>query len=159
MTFNKNTIMGQVLSQVHENIDNEEYFDQIDVLLDEIHDQEYFNIGVTAWQTYGLVITDNECEKNNLKPDWVYVFTSDVQEYSWLVRRLVDIYKPSKTDSYRFFTTIGYLLNVYSRKYKNIEDIFRIVTMTSTIFLHHDHLGFDKFKVKLIDLPPFEDDF
>ena len=65
MTFNKNTIMGQVLSQVHENIDNEEYFDQIDVLLDEIHDQEYFNIGVTVWQTYGLVITDNEREKNN----------------------------------------------------------------------------------------------
>ncbi len=159
MEFYKETIMGQVLSQVQSNKKNEVYFEQIDALLEDIAEMEYLDTDTPVWHQHGVIVTDEHIDKKKADVEWVYVETADVKESSWLIGRLVNIYKPSKTDSYRLLTTIGYLLNIYGQKYDNLSDIFRMVTMTSTVFLHPDHLGLDRFKVHTIDLPPFGAEF
>ena len=159
MEFYKDTIMGQVLSQVQSDKNNEQYFEQIDALLEDIANMEYLETNTPRWHQKGVVITDRELSNREKESEWVYVETADVTEYSWLIERLLEIYNPSVTDTYRLLTTIGFLLNVYGERHDDLSDIFRIVTVTSTVFLHPDHLGLDKFKVQSISLPPFGREF
>ena len=159
MEFYKDTIMGQVLSQVQSDKNNEHYFDQIDALLEDIANMEYLETNTPRWHQKGVVVTNRELSNREKESEWVYVETADVTEYSWLIERLLEIYNPSVTDTYRLLTTIGFLLNVYGERHDDLSDIFRIVTVTSTVFLHPDHLGLDKFKVQAISLPPFGREF
>lgn len=159
--MHKNTIMGQVLAQVRDDKKNKKYFEQIDDLLEDIQNEIYLDINeIQAWNKNGLSISN---KKNMLKeekdPEWVYVYTDYVEEYSWFVEELVDIYNPKKMDMYRLLTTIGYLLNVYSKKYRDLRILFKLITITSTIFLHPDHLGLDRFRVYPLTLPAFGQEF
>lgn len=161
MIMHKNTIMGQVLAQVRDDKKNKKYFEQIDDLLEDIQNEIYLDINeIQAWNKNGLSISN---KKNMLKeekdPEWVYVYTDYVEEYSWFVEELVDIYNPKKMDMYRLLTTIGYLLNVYSKKYRDLRILFKLITITSTIFLHPDHLGLDRFRVYPLTLPKFGQEF
>ena len=161
MIMHKNTIMGQVLAQVRDDKKNKKYFEQIDDLLEDIQNEIYLDINeIQAWNKNGLSISN---KKNMLKeekdPEWVYVYTDYVEEYSWFVEELVDIYNPKKMDMYRLLTTIGYLLNVYSKKYRDLRILFKLITITSTIFLHPDHLGLDRFRVYPLTLPAFGQEF
>lgn len=159
MHFYKDTIMGQVLTQVQDDKTNEIYFEQIDDLLEDISNGVYSDVVTPAWNKNGVVVTDREINPENEDPEWIYVETEYVSEYSWFIEQLVEIYNPKKTDMYRFLTTIGYLLTVYSEKYNDIGGVFKITAITSTVFLHPDHLGQDKFIVHPINLPPFGDEF
>lgn len=159
--MHKNTIMGQVLAQVRDDKKNKKYFEQIDDLLEDIQNEIYLDINeIQAWNKNGLSISN---KKNMLKeekdPEWVYVYTDYVEEYSWFVEELVDIYNPKKMDMYRLLTTIGYLLNIYSKKYRDLRILFKLITITSTIFLHPDHLGLDRFRVYPLTLPKFGQEF
>ena len=161
MIMHKNTIMGQVLAQVRDDKKNKKYFEQIDDLLEDIQNEIYLDINeIQAWNKNGLSIS---YKKNMLKeekdPEWVYVYTDYVEEYSWFVEELVDIYNPKKMDMYRLLTTIGYLLNIYSKKYRDLRILFKLITITSTIFLHPDHLGLDRFRVYPLTLPTFGQEF
>ena len=161
MIMHKNTIMGQVLAQVRDDKKNKKYFEQINDLLEDIQNEIYLDINeIQAWNKNGLSISN---KKNMLKeekdPEWVYVYTDYVEEYSWFVEELVDIYNPKKMDMYRLLTTIGYLLNVYSKKYRDLRILFKLITITSTIFLHPDHLGLDRFRVYPLTLPTFGQEF
>ena len=161
MIMHKNTIMGQVLAQVRDDKKNKKYFEQIDDLLEDIQNEIYLDINeIQAWNKNGLSISN---KKNMLKeekdPEWVYVYTDYVEEYSWFIEELVDIYNPKKMDMYRLLTTIGYLLNVYSKKYRDLRILFKLITITSTIFLHPDHLGLDRFRVYPLTLPAFGQEF
>lgn len=161
MIMHKNTIMGQVLAQVRDDKKNKKYFEQIDDLLEDIQNEIYLDINeIQAWNKNGLSISN---KKNMLKeekdPEWVYVYTDYVEEYSWFVEELVDIYNPKKMDMYRLLTTIGYLLNIYSKKYRDLRILFKLITITSTIFLHPDHLGLDRFRVYPLTLPKFGQEF
>lgn len=159
MEFYKETIMGQVLSQVQSNKKNTVYFDQIDILLEDISNMEYLDTNTPRWHKQGLIVTRRHIDKKTADPEWVYVETEDISEYSWLIEKLVAIYNPQITDSYRLLSTIGYMLNIYGERYENLSDILRMVTVTSTVYLHPDHLGLDRFKVHTIDLPPFGSEF
>lgn len=159
--MHKNTIMGQVLAQVQDDKKNKKYFEQIDDLLEDIQNEIYLDINeIQAWNKNGLSISD---KKNMLKeekdPEWVYVYTDYVEEYSWFIEELVDIYNPKKMDMYRLLTTLGYLLNIYSKKYRDLRILFKLITITSTIFLHPDHLGLDRFRVYPLTLPTFGQEF
>ena len=161
MIMHKNTIMGQVLAQVRDDKKNKKYFEQIDDLLEDIQNEIYLDINeIQAWNKNGLSISN---KKNMLKeekdPEWVYVYTDYVEEYSWFVEELVDIYNPKKMDMYRLLTTLGYLLNIYSKKYRDLRILFKLITITSTIFLHPDHLGLDRFRVYPLTLPKFGQEF
>ena len=159
MEFYKETIMGQVLTQVQADKKNNEYFDKIDDLLYDIENLTYLDTLSKPWQKNGLIITDIDITYIENKPQWVYVETADVSEYSWLIEQLIKIYKPKINDIYRLLTTIGFLLNIYGEKYENLSDILRLTSITSTVFLHPDHLGLDKFKVYPVKLPPFGKEF
>lgn len=159
MEFYKETIMGQVLTQVQADKSNDVYFDQIDDLLDDISNLEYMETDNSLWTKKGLIITDKEINEEDKDDEWSYVITGDAYEYSWLVYQLMDIYQPNTAQSYRLLTTLGYLLNIYTERFDSITEILRITTITSTVFLHPDHLGQDKFKVYPIELPPFGKDF
>lgn len=150
--------MGQVLSQVQTDKKNLNIFDELDYLLEDIYDEVYINSKKQNWNINGLLITDN-VDIIEEDPEWVYVLTDEVSAYSWLVEELVAIYNPKKIDLYRLLTTIGYLLNIYSSKYDDINKLFKIVTITSTVFLHPDHLGEDRFVVHPISLPTFGKEF
>ena len=153
--------MGQVLAQVRDDKKNKKYFEQIDDLLEDIQNEIYLDINeIQAWNKNGLSISN---KKNMLKeekdPEWVYVYTDYVEEYSWFIEELVDIYNPKKMDMYRLLTTLGYLLNIYSKKYRDLRILFKLITITSTIFLHPDHLGLDRFRVYPLTLPKFGQEF
>ena len=158
MEFYKETIIGQVLNQVQTDKSNRLYFKKIDALMDDILDLEYMDVKNTLWQKQGLYITDKKIIK---KPnsDWIYVESPDAYEYSWLVENLVEIYQPKSTEIHRLLTTIGYLLNVYGMRSDSLTEVLRITTITSTVFLHKDHIGQDRFKIHPISLPPFGRDF
>jgi len=159
MEFYKETIMGQVLTQVHSDKSNEPYFEKIDNLLDSITNLDYLYAPSDPWQKKGLFITNMDITKIDIDSEWTYVETADINEYSWLVEQLMSIYKPKITDTYRLLTTIGYLLNIYGDKYDNLTELFRITTVTSTVFLHPDHIGLDRFKVQPLKLPSFGKEF
>lgn len=159
MEFYKETIMGQVLTQVHDEKNNDPYFDKIDDLLHEIENYEYLETNTKKWQKNGLCITDSDISKITKEQNWIYVETADVAEYSWLVEKLIKIYKPHILDIYRLVSTIGFLLNLYGDKHENLSDILRLTAVTSTVFLHPDHMGLDKFKIHPNNLPPFGKEF
>lgn len=159
MGFYKETIIGQVLSQVRKTENNEFYLNKIDDLLESIEDMEYIGVETKPWNKYGVIVTDKKVSPENKHPDWVFVETDDVTECSWLIERLYEIYKPTPQNAHRLLTTIGYLLNIYNTKYSDISEILRIVTVTSTVFLHPDHLGLDRFKIRSINLPQFGSEF
>lgn len=159
MEFYKETIMGQVLTQVQSNINNDIYFNKIDDLLEEIDTYGYLDAITKPWQRNGLFITDKDITTFDNDPEWIYVETADVIEYSWLVEKLVQVYKPQIVDIYRLLTTIGYLLNVYGEKNDDLSDILRFTSITSTVFLHPDHIGRDRFKIYPMTLPPFGKEF
>ena len=159
--MHKNTIIGQVLAQVRDDKKNKKYFEQIDDLLEDIQNEIYLDINeIQAWNKNGLSISyKKHMLKEEKDPEWVYVYTDYVEEYSWFVEELVDIYNPKKMDMYRLLTTIGYLLNIYSKKYRDLRILFKLITITSTIFLHPDHLGLDRFRVYPLTLPAFGQEF
>lgn len=159
MEFYKETIMGQVLTQVHNNKKNDEYFNKIDNLLSDIENFEYLETNTKNWQQNGLCITNSDISKIKKEQNWLYVETADSAEYSWLVKQLVKIYQPNVKDIYRLLTTIGFLLNLYGSKHDDLSDILRLTSITSTVFLHPDHLGLDKFKIHPNNLPPFGKEF
>lgn len=159
MEFYKETIMGQVLTQVQADKNNTQYFEQIEDLLEDISDMEYLDSDVVRWHKHGVIVTSREITKSEADPEWVYVETDDVSECSWLLEELNDIYDPNVADVNRLFTTVGYLLNVYTEKFDHINDILRMTAVTSTVFLHPDHVGKDKFRIHPIELPPFGSDF
>jgi len=159
MEFQKETIMGQVLTQVQADESNEEYFAQIDDLLEDIADVDYIDIDSPRWHKHGVIVTNRTLSPNEKDPDWIYVQTEHVEEYSWLIFQLEDIYQPDSIDANRLYTTIGYLLNTYTNRTDSLSEILRLTTVTSTVFLHPDHVGLDRFKVHPIDLPPFGTEF
>jgi hypothetical protein len=155
------TIIGQVLCEVRSNTDNEKYFELLDSLIECVMDSNYFDVTDTIWQKDGLFITNegiNDITKK-LRGNWLCVETEYVFEYSWLVEQLVDIYQPDEKEYQRLLNTLGYLLNTYSKKFDDLGEIFRMTIVTSIVFLHPDHLGWDKFKVAPIVLPPFGTEF
>lgn len=156
MDFYKETIMGQVLTQVQADEKNKIYLDKIEDLLFDIDNLAYIDTNTKPWNKHGLTITEN---KVNSISGWIYVETADVIEYSWLVKQLIQIYKPNTKNIYRLLTTIGFLLNVYGEKYNDLSVILRFVSITSTVFLHPDHLGLDRFTVQPIKLPKFGTEF
>jgi|SaaInlStandDraft_4_1057021.scaffolds.fasta_scaffold66563_2 hypothetical protein len=156
--FYKNTIMGQVLKQVHDDKNNGFYFEQIDELIEDIIDREYLDADQTVWNKSGVIVTDESIHGEQYV-EWTCVKTDDVFEFSWLIEQLVEIYQPKITESYRLLSTIGYLLNIYSERYEDLTEILKVTTITSTVFLHPDHVGQDKFRVHPITLPPFSSEF
>lgn len=160
MEFYNDTILGQVIKQVHDNKHNDLYFEQIDDLIEEIVDQEFLNYDVQPWQKQNLFIANLIPERiKERSNEWLSVETEYVNEYSWLVERLVEIYCPDVVTIKRLLITVGYLLNAYGEKFDDITEILRVVTSSSIIFLHPDHLGKDRFKVQPIKLPKFGPDF
>jgi len=161
MEFYKETIMGQVLHQVNEDESNRFYIDQIDDLVDDINHEEYNNEKLSVWNKNGLLITDLDVGGDSSYDEtaWILFETECVDEYSWLVHQLNSIYNPSQNDKYRLNTTIGFLFEIYSEKYDDLIDIFKMVTIVSAVFLHPDHMGYDKFIIHPINLPEFGDEF
>jgi len=161
MTFEKDTIMGQVLHQVNVDTYNKPIIDDIKDLMDMITDNE-FKTPSKTWNKNGLVITDRDLSTINLSAEdktWAYVETAYVSEYSWLVFELERIYQPSLKASNRLYSTIGYLFTVYEEKYDDLEIVLRMVTLVSTVWLHPDHIGQDKFMVHPVTLPNFGSEF
>lgn len=154
----KNTITGQVLEQVGKARKNSKYLDKIDDLLDDIYYDIYRDANMVAWDKFGLVILDNmdNIVKN---PEYIYFVTDYVSEYSWLINSLVVIYSPKIVDLNRLMVTLGYLITIYSKRYKKISMVFKIVAILSTVFLHPDHLGEDRFLVQPASLPDFGKEF
>jgi Mg2+ and Co2+ transporter CorA len=160
MQFQKETIMGQVLFQVNEDETNQYYIEQIEDLLEDIEEKVYMDEEVSAWNRNGLVITDRELmDQDHLDTAWIFIETPEVSAYSWLVKQLNQIYNPETSNSYRLNTTIGYMLKIYDEKYDDLSDVMKMVTIVSTVYLHPDHMGYDRFTVHPISLPPFGDDF
>lgn len=160
MEFYKDTIIGQVIHDVQRNEHNELYFTQIDELVEDIIERYYNCASSIPWQSTDLYITDfiqDDVKKRNAER--YYLVTPYVEEFSWLVERLVEIYSPDRTEVKRLLSTIGYLLEVYSEQIDEVMEILRITASASIIYLHPDHLGKDKFKIKPLSLPPFGDDY
>ena len=162
MTFETDTIMGKVLQEVKENKNNKKYLEQIDLLIQDIEEYEFEEYDGPLWNRNGLKITHPQ-EKNvdviMMDKKWIYIKSIYAYELSWLVYELDYIYRPFPNDEYRLFTTIGYLLEIYLDKYKDLEIALKMTTIISTIFLHKDHIGFDKFRVYPVDLPNFGSEF
>ena len=161
MNFQKETIMGQVLHQVNSDENNESYMDLIEDLLEDIEEKVYMNASNSVWNKNGLIITDRDLGKNFSMQDtpWVFVETPHVPEFSWLVEQLDDIYKPEGSKKYRLYTTIGFLLNIYDEKYSDLSDVLKMVAIVSTVYLHPDHIGYDRFIIHPINLPIFGEEF
>jgi len=160
MEFYKDTILGQVIRDVHKNKHNELYFSQIDDLVEEIFDQEYLFSDVSLWNDHNLVITDRaQNETDNSDNSMTYVVTENAKEYSWLIERLMEIYMPTGSDVYRLLNTVAYWLSSYEEKADDLMEILRITATASIVFLHPDHLGKDSFRAKPITLPPFGPDY
>lgn len=161
--FSKDTIMGQILFQVKTDKENKQYVDAITSLLVKIEDKEYLDNKTDTWSKNGLVITDRALSKvdmSSLDVNWTYVETPHISEYSWLVNELSAIFNPETTkNKYRLFTTIGFLLNLYTDRYNNLDDIFSMTARISTIWLHPDHIQHDRFAIHPANLPNFGNDF
>ena len=159
MNFYKDTIIGQALVQVQSNNLNDKYLTEIDVLIEDIDDLEYMNTNIQSWNKAGVVVTDKILTEKEKDPSKIYVETADVTECSWLIERLVAIYQPKEKDYNRLVTAIGYLLGVYYARGKLLNDILKLTAVTSTIYLHPDHIEKDAFTVYPNKFPPFGDEF
>ena len=58
MIFEKDTIMGQVLSEVNDDVFNKDIIDDIEFLMLSINDSEYIDYEGAIWNKNGLFITD-----------------------------------------------------------------------------------------------------
>ncbi len=160
MYFYKETILGQVLSQVQKEKKNFRYIKLLDDLISDIEANVYLDYNNTIWNRSGLVITDDATMLSSSFADFMVVETIYTYECTWLIEQLIDIYNPNKNDLNRLITTIGYLLNSYTKQFDDdITEILRISTISSMVFLHPDHLGLDKFRVHPIILPKFGKEF
>jgi hypothetical protein len=161
MYFQKETIMGQVLHQVNSDENNENYIDLIEDLLEDIEEKVYMHEENHVWNKNGLLITDRDLSEDNTMEDttWVFVETPHVNEFSWLVKQLDEIYLPKGPAQYRLYTTIGFLMNIYDEKYTDLSDVLKMVTIISTVYLHPDHIGYDRFIIHPITLPIFGKEF
>jgi hypothetical protein len=153
--FEKNTIMGQVLFQVKQDKNNIKVMDEIEDLIDRINEEEYLENDMLV-DTDIIIITDTTLNKES---DCLVIETEFAYEISWLIFELVDIYKPRKKTEYRLYNTLYYLIGIYIEKYNDIEIILKMITIISTVWLHPDHLGEDKFIVHPITLPNFGKEF
>lgn len=159
MEFHKETIMGQVLYQVNEDENNQIFIDQVDELLEDIEEKLYLEEETTDWNKNGLLITDRELDERFEDASWIFFETPHVSEYSWLIKQLNIIYNPDLADTYRLNTTLGYLLKIYDEKYDDLSNVMRMVSIVSTVFLHPDHMGYDRFVIHPINLPNFGEEF
>lgn len=161
MYFHKETIMGQVLHQVNTDEKNQFYIEQIEDLIEDINEKVYMDEEeIKVWNKNGLLITDRDLGDGNLfESSWIFFETPHTFEYSWLVQELEKIYQPTEQNSYRLFTTLGFLLKIYDEKYDDLSDVLRMVAIVSIVFLHPDHIGYDKFIVHPIKLPNFGSEF
>lgn len=161
--FSKDTIMGQILFQVKTDKHNKEYVTAINELISRIENKDYLDIHISPWTTNGLIITDRALSQDDiasLDKEWVYVETPHTSEYTWLVNELNNIYKPeTRKNKFRLFTTIGFLFNLYTDKYDNLDSIFTMTSSISTIWLHPDHIQCDRFAVHPTKLPNFGNDY
>lgn len=161
MNFYKETIIGQVLHQVNKDEKNKFYIEQLEELMEDIDRQVYLDeLNIPAWNKSGLVITDlslNGLTTKNIS--WIFFETEYVLEFSWLVQELNKIYQPKIDELYRLNTTIGFLLKIYDEKYDDLTEIMKMVAIVSSIFLHPDHIGNDRFMVHNINLPKFGSEF
>ena len=160
MNFYKDTIIGQALIQVQSNNANEKYLEDIDVLVEDINELAYMNTDTKPWNKDGVIVTDKILTEKEKDPSKIYVETADVTECSWMIERLVEIYRPPKEKDYnRLVIAIGYLLGVYYERGKLLSDILKLTAVTSTIYLHPDHIEKDVFTVYPNKFPPFGDEF
>ena len=159
MEFHKETIMGQVLYQVNEDENNQIFIDQVDELLEDIEEKLYLEEETTDWNKNGLLITDRELDERFEDASWIFFETPHVSEYSWLIKQLNIIYNPDLADTYRLNATLGYLLKIYDEKYDDLSNVMRMVSIVSTVFLHPDHMGYDRFVIHPINLPNFGEEF
>ncbi len=160
--FPKDTIMGQVIDEVTTNKKNRKYMEQIDDLLMDINTSDYLDYNGPIWNKHGLLITDLDLSKATVSmddPRWTYLETPNDSEYSWLVYALEEIYHPDPKAAIRLYSTIGYLIDVYSDKYEDLIDVLRMTAMISVVWLHPDHLKEDQFLVHPINLPNFGSEF
>ena len=162
MIFEKDTIMGQVLSEVNDDIFNKQIITEIERVMLSINDSEYIDYEGPVWNKNGLMITDMDLNGMDLATEdkrWSFVETAYTTEYSWLVFELAEIYQPSPQAAHRLYSTIGYLFEVYDEKYDDLDMVLRMVTLVSTVWLHPDHIGQDRFMVHPISLPNFGSEF
>ena len=134
----------------------------IDDLLLDINTSDYLDYNGPIWNKAGLTITDEDLSESDIfmvDPRWTYVETSYDSEYSWLVYALEEIYEPDAKASVRLFSTVGYLMEVYSDKYEDLNDVLKMTAMISVVWLHPDHLKQDQFIVHPIKLPDFGSEF
>ena len=160
--FPKDTIMGRVLNEVSTNEENRNCMEMVDDLLSDIRTNDYLDYNGPVWSKAGLTISTQNIEASDffvVDPRWIYIETEYTSEFSWLVYELEDIYQPDAKDSIRLYSTIGYLLEVYSSKYSDLDDILKMTAMISVVWLHPDHLKEDQFKVHPINLPDFGKEF
>lgn len=160
MQFEKDTIMGLVLNEVNTDDFNQPIIEDLKTIITDIDDGMYEDYTGPLWNKNGLYITDLETD-NPLSDDksWIFISSEYAFEYSWLVFELEEVYKPSSRDAKRLYTTIGYLIEVYEEKYNNLEEILKFVVLVSSVWLHPDHLGLDRFIVHPINLPDFGPDY
>lgn len=160
MNFYKDTILGQALMQVQIDKANLKYFESLDLLIEDINDLAYINNTDTKlWDGGGVVVTDKILNEKEKDPSKLYVETADVSECSWLIDRLVKMYQPQPKDYNRLVVVIGFLLDVYHKRKTRLDDILKLTAVTSTIYLHPDHIEKDVFTVYQNNFPPFGDDF
>ena len=160
--FRKDTIIGRALLEVNTNVNNKHIINKISKLILRISDLEYIDYEGPIWSKNGLTITDIGLSKTVKKiehKNWSFVETTYKNEFSWLVFELKKIYNPDENSSMRLYSTLGYLFEVYSEMYDNIDKLLIMVTIVSTIWLHPDHVGQDRFMVHPINLPNFGNEF
>ena len=160
--FPKDTIMGRVLNEVSTNEDNRNCMEMVDDLLSDIRTNDYLDYNGPVWSKAGLTISTQNIEASDffvVDPRWIYIETEYVSEFSWLVYELEDIYQPTAKEAIRLYSTVGYLLEVYSSKYSNLDDILKMTALISVVWLHPDHIKEDQFKVHPINLPDFGKEF
>ena len=160
--FPKDTIMGQVLDEVADNKRNRLYMELIDDLLTDINSFDYLDYNGPNWNKLGLLIADCDIihyDITNHDDRWTYLETPFSSEFSWLVYALSEIYQPSPKSAIRLYSTIGFLLEVYSEKYEDLVDILTMTAMISVVWLHPDHLKEDQFIVHPNNLPNFGKEF
>lgn len=161
--FPKNSIIAKVLKDVESDVANKKTLELLDDLLDDIEENEYDSFNGQLWHKNGLYISELNGSINNdasISANWYFIETEFAYELSWLIEELIYIFKPkSIVGSKRLLTTLGFLFNLYSKKYESIDDILRAIAVVSVVWLHPDHIVNDRFYIQPIKLPDFGNEF
>ena len=163
--FFKDTIMSQVIRDVKSNEKNFEIIEKIEMMIEDINDGVFLDYEYTEpWNKKGMTVIESnrnyyvDMEEEGLK--WSFFETIYAEDITWLLETLNNIYKPfNDKDEYRLFSTIGFMLSIYLEKMDDIQDVLRIVTYLSIIWLHESHIKDDQFMVEPIRLPEFGKEF